>query len=321
MKGLLKNKIFAIVISVLLVMGISPAAYAAPFNQSSRARIRVELTSVDIAVGEKIALVVEYDELLGLEDEDVNIYTATSSAYDPGVVEVSFGDNDKDIFTLEITGVANGKTTVYVRVGKYNTPIAVTVGKGGKTAETRTNQAAPVSSKSALENALDSAIKKSEQKDVMISTTSAKTSAITSATLKALAATAEKAGKRAIVRVDSHNSKGKIQARLYLDPASLVNLKSDFKTAITVDTSRKASLGSKYIASVKCAYTGSFGKNTEIAVKVNAPEDVSKLSFYNVDTKGNLKKIEKPSCSLDKSGILHFFTKSGGEIVIANGTL
>lgn len=322
MKNQLKNKMVAFVIAILLVVGMCPAVYAA--RTRDRGKITLEKFNVKLVVGASVTLTVTYD---GVEDKD--IFRSRVSSDKPDIAEVNFGFEGSDASSIVITGLADGATTVYVSAGGVSGTCNVTVGRGDKSPEQIKKEEAAAKAeqdmisndKSELGAALAEAIKKASEKtkEVVISTTTAKTPAIPVATIKALAARAKQAKKYAIVRIDSVGSDGKIQAQMLVNPEGLTGLKSEFKTGVTVDTSRKASLGSNYIASVKCAQTGSFLMYTEIAVKVNAPKDVSKLSIYNVDSKGKLVKIEEPSCSVDSNGLLRFFTKYGGEIVIMSG--
>lgn len=315
MKKTLKSKIMALVIAVLLVVGMSPAA--------SAASIIIEKSSVKVAVGAKVTLFIDYTELEELEDDNVDVSRARVYVDKSDIAQADFGSDGADLTVLEITGVADGQTTLFVKVGRYYSQVVVTVGRGNKSPAQikkeeeakKAEEAAIKNDKSALGAALTEAIKKAPKKEVSISTTTAKDPVIPVSTLKALAAKASQAKKYAIVRVDSLDSNGKVQAQLYVDPAGLTSLKSEFKTGVTTDTSRSSI--NNYIASVKCAHTGSFGTFTEIAVKVNnAPKDATKIAVFNVGSDGKLKKIEEPSCSYDKNGLLHFYSREGGEIVL-----
>lgn len=318
MKNLLGRRITALIIAVLLVAAMSPTAYAA--------RIILEKVNVKVAVGGKATLFIDYTEIEELEDGP-DVGKARVYVDKPEIATVDFASEGSDLTSLEITGVADGKTSVFVKVGRYYSECMITVGRGDKSPAQikkeeeakKAEEAAIKNDKSALGTALTEAIKKAPKKEVSISTSASKDPAIPVSTLKALAAKASQAKKYAIVRVDSHDSNGKLLAQLYFDPAGLTTLKSDFKTGISIDTSR-SSLGGNYIASVKCAHTGSFGTFTEIAARVNAPKDMSKIAVFNVDSSGKLKKIEEPSCSIDKNGLLHFYSREGGEIVIMRST-
>lgn len=323
MKNSFQNKAIALVVAVLLLIGMSPVAFAE--RSKPRGIIKFERPTVKLEYGAKITLEITYDDNV----EGDAIGRAFMRSDKPNVATVEFGRNGSDLSSAVITaGEIDGTATIELFVGNSIGKCVVTVGRGNKTPEQiKKEEAAAKTEKNLIENdkselglALAEAIKKTSKKDVTISTTTAKTPSISAGTMKALAARANQANKRASLRIDAIDANGKLKSRMLINPEGLTRLKSDFKTGVTVDTSR-ASLGSKYVASVKCEYTGSFMMFAEIAVRVNAPQDISKLSFYNVDANGKLRKIEEPTATMDKNGLLNFYTKMGGEIVIVNGTL
>lgn len=322
MKNSFKSKITALVMAVLLVVGMSPAAYARASTAS--ARIKIERASVKLAVGQSMTLAVDYTEVEELNDDRADVSRAHVYVDNYKIADIKFGSEDSNLEEIEITGLADGQTTVGVQVGRYTGQVVVIVGRGEKSAaQIKKEEAAKKAEEAILKNdkselgaAMAEAIKKATQKEVIITTNTAKDPAIPVSTLKAIAARANQAKKNGLVRIDSPGADGKVQARLFVIPDGLTTLKSDFKTAVTIDASRRGSLGSDYIASVKCAHTGSFGMSAEIAVKVSAPKNAAQVAVYNVDSNGKLKRIQEPSCSIDKDGFLHFFTKQGGEIVL-----
>lgn len=321
MKLSLKTKALSLIVAVLLVVGMSPLAYAA----RSTAKIKLEKVNVKLAVGEKVWVMVDYEEIE--EEDNVDLSRARVFVDKSDIVEADFASDGSDLTMLELVGIADGETAVWVKVGRFYTSCNVIVGRGNKSpAQIKKEEDAKkaeadaiAKDKSELGTVLDEAIKKATKKDVSITTTNVKTPTIAPITLKALAAKGSQAKKRVTVRIDSLGSDGKLQAQMFVDPAGLTLLRSDFKTGIAVDASRKASLGANYIASVKCEHTGSFNTFVEIAARVGSIKNPDNISIYNVDSNGKLKIIEEPSCSVDKNGLLHFYTRVGGEIVIMNG--
>ena len=64
-----------------------------------------------------------------------------------------------------------------------------------------------------------------------------------------------------------------------------------------------------------------------LAVEIAAKLDLtgmgtSNLYFYSYNSKANTyRRIEKPTCWIDKNGYLHFTTEMAGDIIISKGPL
>lgn len=154
---------------------------------------------------------------------------------------------------------------------------------------------------------------------------------ISPATLRALASASKKANKELIIYADTMSFDNKyVQARLYLEPVKLVNLKSDLKISIYTDKSKTAkskAFFNKWFSNnlevIKCSQQGSFGAGLQISAKLDLTNlNTKNLVFYSYDKASNtFSQIDNTGYFIDSNGYLHFFTEKAGDIIVTDSPL
>jgi len=137
--------------------------------------------------------------------------------------------------------------------------------------------------------------------------------------------TAKKAEKAAIIHTDVVKD-GKVESRLYIDPAK-ATLKSDLQLGVTLGDKKVENKFDKYfenkIAVVKFDQVGTFGMSIKAAVKADLKGmDTRNLYFYSYDAKTNTYvKLVNPRYRIDANGYLHFTTSQGNYVIVSEAPL
>ena len=154
---------------------------------------------------------------------------------------------------------------------------------------------------------------------------------ITPGTLKTMTRLANEGEKIALINADTMTASGKsVQGRMVVEPARLLGRSSDLKLGVYVDSDSVAAVKSvieeRYsgpMAYIHMAHNGSLGATLKISAKVRLEGmDPDSLYFYLYNERTDtLTEIEDPKAYVDNSDFLHFYTKTGGDIVIADTPL
>ncbi len=119
---------------------------------------------------------------------------------------------------------------------------------------------------------------------------------------------------------------GKVESRLYIDPAK-ATLKGELKLGVTLGDQKVETKFEKYfenrIAVVKFDQVGTFGMSIKVAVKADLKGmDTRNLYFYSYDAKTNTYvKLVNPRYRIDANGYLHFTTSQGNYVIVTDAPL
>lgn len=147
-------------------------------------------------------------------------------------------------------------------------------------------------------------------------------------TLKALAAAATAEGKQAVLFADTLTQIRKVDARLYITPASLTAATEPIKLGIATKGDRPETVKRFFekhfdnaVSVISCEQQGGFGAKLQIAAKVQLPEDTASLVFYSYNAETNSFTRILTAYRIDANGYLRFATELAGDIIVSNGAL
>lgn len=139
----------------------------------------------------------------------------------------------------------------------------------------------------------------------------------------------KKLPKTGVLYADTKASNGAVVGRLYIDLKALSARGTDYKMGVETSGTRVTSVTNRFTKGFKNKLVvleikeKDLAVNTEVAVKVNLKDfNTKNLFFYNYDaTTNKYNAIGYPQYRIDNNGFLHFYTKTGGYIVISDGRL
>lgn len=145
--------------------------------------------------------------------------------------------------------------------------------------------------------------------------------------MQTIASKASAKGITPVVYLDTMNTAGAVETRLYVTPGKATKA---FSAAARLDDAAVANVRNTFgkwfnnkVAVLYLGQSGDYGMRVEVATKLNLTGmDTTKLYFYSYNpTANNYTQITAPGYWIDNSGYLHFATTVGNYIVVSQGAL